>query len=52
MLDAHPGESPVYFWMVHCGTRQKVATAYKVDATPRFVTEIERILGKDVVKVG
>ena len=51
LLEANPGSSPVYFWMYHGDTRQKVATHYKVEATTRFVTEIERILGRDVVKV-
>ncbi len=52
MLEANPGESPVFFWMFHCGTRQKIATSYKVTATPRFVEEIERVLGSATVKVG
>ena len=51
LLEANPGESPVYFWMCHCGTRQKVATPYKVDATVKFVSEVERLLGKDALKV-
>lgn len=51
LLEANPGPSPVYFWMQHCGNRQKVATQYKVEASTRFVTEIERILGRDVVRV-
>ncbi|MHB9038355.1 MAG: DNA polymerase III subunit alpha, partial [Armatimonadota bacterium] len=52
LLEANPGESPVYFWMCHCGTRQKIATSYKVLATPRFVEEVERVLGNSTVKVG
>jgi len=51
LLEANPGESPVYFWMVHEGSRQKVATQYRVDASQRFISEVERILGRDVVKV-
>ncbi|MCE5313382.1 MAG: DNA polymerase III subunit alpha [Armatimonadota bacterium] len=52
ILEANPGESPVFFWMCHCGTRQKIATAYKVQVTTRFVGEVERVLGNSTVKVG
>jgi DNA polymerase-3 subunit alpha len=52
LLEANPGDSPVYFWMCHCGTRQKIATSYKVSATPKFVEEVERVLGNKTVKVG
>jgi DNA polymerase-3 subunit alpha len=52
LIEAYPGESPVYLHMCHCGTRQRVATPYRVDATPRFVSELERMLGKDSVRVG
>lgn len=51
LLEANPGASPVYFWMCHNGNRQKVVTPYRVEATTRFVADIERILGRDVVKV-
>ncbi|MEN6355538.1 MAG: DNA polymerase III subunit alpha [Armatimonadota bacterium] len=51
ILEANPGDSPVYFWMFHCGTRQKIATSYKVMATTRFVEEVERVLGSSTVKV-
>ncbi|MCL5670410.1 MAG: DNA polymerase III subunit alpha, partial [Acidobacteria bacterium] len=51
MIEAHPGESPVYFWMLHCGSRLKVATQFKVDPSNGFVSDIERILGRDAVKV-
>ncbi len=32
-------------------TRQKVVTQFKVEPTSRFVTEVERILGRDVVRL-
>lgn len=51
LIEAHPGENPVYFWMCHRGARHKVSTSYKVDPSPRFLADIERILGKDVVKI-
>ena len=51
LLEANPGASPVYFWMYHGDTKQKVSTQFKVEATTRFVGEVERLLGKDVVKV-
>ena len=52
LLEAYPGDSPVHLWMCQGGARRKVVTSYKVDPSPRFVSEIERMLGKDVVKVG
>jgi DNA polymerase III alpha subunit len=52
LLESSPGESPVFFHMCHGDTRQKVSTSYKVDATTDFVSQIERILGREVVKVG
>ncbi|MCL5102845.1 MAG: DNA polymerase III subunit alpha [Armatimonadetes bacterium] len=52
LLEAYPGDSPVYFWMVHAGTRQKVATPFKVDATTDFVIKIQNLLGSGTVKVG
>ena len=51
LLEANPGPSPVYFWMYAGDTRQKVATSFKVEPSTRLVTEVERILGRDVVKV-
>lgn len=51
LLQANPGQSPVYFWMFHNGARRKVITDFRVEATQRFVGEVERILGRDVVKV-
>jgi DNA polymerase-3 subunit alpha len=51
LLEANPGASPVYFWMRHAETNQKVSTQFKVEATTRFVGEVERLLGKDVVRV-
>lgn len=51
LLEANPGQSVVYFWMVHEGNRQKVLAPYKVEVTPRFVTEVEHMLGKGAIKV-
>ena len=51
LLEANSGASPVYFWMYHGDTKQKVSTQFKVEATTRFVGEVERLLGRDVVKV-
>ena len=51
LLEANPGESVVFFWMCHEGKRQKLIAPYKVDVTPRFVTEVERMLGKGSIKV-
>ena len=51
LIEAYPGESPVFFHMCHCGSRQKIATRMRVEPSTRFVSEIERVLGKDVVKV-
>lgn len=51
LLEAHPGENPVYFWMCHRGARHKVATPYRVDPSARFLSDLERILGRDVVKI-
>ena len=51
LLDANPGPSPVFFWMFHGDTKQKVVTSFRVEPTTRFVTEVERILGRDVVRV-
>jgi len=52
LIQNNPGTNPVYFWMCHCGERRKIATPFRVDPSTRFVAEIERLLGKDVVKVG
>lgn len=52
LLESNPGESPVFFWMEHCGTRQKVVTRYRVSATTKFVSDIEGVLGNASVKVG
>jgi len=52
LLEAYPGESPVYFHLYHGESHQCISSAFKVDPCPKFVSEIERILGKDVVKVG
>lgn len=51
LLEANPGASPVYFWMHHAATKQKVSTQFRVEATTKFVGEVERLLGKDVVRV-
>jgi len=52
LLANNPGESPVYFHLFHCGERKKVSTPYKVDANPKFVSEVERVIGNDVVRIG
>lgn len=51
LIENNPGESPVYFWMEQGGKRQKVVTQMHVEPSTKFVGEIERILGRDVVKV-
>lgn len=51
LLEAYPGPSPVCFWMLHDGARRKVATQYSVDPSPRFVSEVEGVLGRDAVKL-
>ena len=52
LIESHPGESPVYLHVCRCGTRHRIATAYKVNASPRFVAEVESLLGRDVVRLG
>jgi DNA polymerase-3 subunit alpha len=52
LIESHPGESPVYFHICQSGARTRIATSYKVDPSPKFVSEIERVLGRDVVRVG
>ena len=51
LLEANPGQSQVCFWMLSNKKRQKVVTHFRVEPSSRFVTEVERILGRDVVKV-
>lgn len=51
LFEANPGGSQVFFWMMHAGTRQKVVTSFRVDASSQFVSEVEKILGRDAVKV-
>lgn len=52
ILDSNPGDSPVFFWMEHCGTRQKVVTRHRVNASTKFVSDVEGVLGSSTVKVG
>ncbi len=52
LIESSPGDSPVFFHICNCGQRQRISTPYRVDATTRLVSEIERILGGGVVKVG
>ena len=52
LIESHPGDSPVYLHVCRSGERQRIATAYKVDPSPRFVCEIERLLGRDMVRLG
>jgi DNA polymerase-3 subunit alpha len=51
LLENNPGESPVFFWMEHDGTRRKVATPYRVEPTSRFVVEVQRVVGDSSIKV-
>lgn len=51
LLESNPGDSVVFLWMVHDGARQKVLAPYKIEVTPRFVTEVEHMLGKGAIKV-
>lgn len=52
LIENNPGENPVCFWISDSGERRKISTPFKVDPSTRFVNEIERLLGKDVVRVG
>jgi DNA polymerase-3 subunit alpha len=52
VIQNNPGDNRVYFWMCHCGDRQKIATPFKVDPSKGFLSDIERLLGSGVVKVG
>ena len=51
LLEANSGLSPVCFWIFDDSSRRKVVTPFKVEASTRFVGEVERLLGKDVVRV-
>lgn len=51
LLESYPGDSTVYLWMAHGNSRQKVLAPYKVEVSPRFVQEAERMLGKGTIKV-
>lgn len=52
LIQSYPGSNPVYFWIANCGSRRKVSTPFKVEPSTRFVSDIERLLGRNVVKVG
>ncbi|MCX8053877.1 MAG: DNA polymerase III subunit alpha, partial [Armatimonadetes bacterium] len=51
LIESYPGESPLYFHLCQSGKRRRIATPYRVDACPRFVEEVERVLGRDVVRI-
>lgn len=51
LLEANPGQSPVFFWMFDGSSRRKMASSFKVEVTTRFVSEVENLLGKDAVRV-
>ena len=51
VMESYPGESPVFFHICHGGTRQRIATSYKVEVKPKFVEAVERVLGPNSVKV-
>ncbi|MGQ9454763.1 MAG: DNA polymerase III subunit alpha [Armatimonadota bacterium] len=51
VMESYPGASMVYFHICCGGTRQRIATSYKVDASGKFVEAVERVLGPDSVRV-
>lgn len=51
LLEANPGQSPVFFWIFDGASRRKMASSFKVEVTTRFVSEVENLLGKDAVRV-
>lgn len=51
LLEANPGDSPVFFWMMHNDTRKKIATPFRVDPSEQFVSQVQGLLGREVVKV-
>ncbi len=51
ILGTSSGESPVFFHVPTNGRTRKVCVEHRVDPTPRFLSELERLLGKEVVWV-
>ncbi len=51
LFDAYPGDSAVYFCLVHNNNLQKIRTSYRVDPSNRFISEIEAIIGRDKIKL-
>ncbi|MDH7602639.1 MAG: DNA polymerase III subunit alpha [Armatimonadota bacterium] len=51
IMECHSGESPVYFHLCQGGTRQRIATSYKVEANSKFVEAVERVLGPNSVRI-
>lgn len=51
ILGTYTGDSPVFFHVPTNGRTRKVCVEHRVDPTPRFLSELERLLGKEVVWV-
>ena len=51
ILGAYTGESPVFFHVPTNGRTKKVRVDHRVDPTPKFLTDLEQLLGKEVVWV-
>lgn len=47
----HCGESPVYFLLGANGKTTKIAAEAKVEPSPKLISEIEKVIGKEVVTV-
>ncbi len=50
-IQSHPGAIPVYLHVCDEGARRKIATDYRVDPSPSFVSSLERMLGRNAVRV-
>lgn len=51
VLGTYTGESPVFFHVPSNGCTKKVCVEHRVDPTPKFLSELERLLGREVVWV-
>jgi len=51
VLGTYSGQSPVFFHVPSNGCTKKVCVEHKVDPSPKFLSEIEHLLGKEVVWV-
>jgi len=51
MLGTHSGETPVFFHVPSNGALKKVCAEFKVDPSPKLLSEIERLLGREAVWV-